>query len=175
MEDADYVVLGQWEEHYFDEMWYSAQDCNKPIVTPAFVIDSYEKGELMDPNNYPTRGPEKQRKGERKRVRSRPTTGVKKRGRGRRGASPQPTPSGETPKWLRFFKETEHTKSLQYIGAMFKKNAELTHDALAIHLHNKVSHLKSNPSFVGLEASTFVLLRCRTTPLTRGRSTAFTI
>lgn len=31
-------------------------------------------------------------------------------------------------------------KSLQYIGAMFKKNAELTYDALAIHLHNKLSN-----------------------------------
>lgn len=121
-------------------MWYSAQDCNKPTVTPAFVLDSYEKGELMDPNNYPTRGPEKVRKDGRKIVRSRPTTGSRgKRGKDRGGASPRPLPSGETPKWLRFFKEAEHVKSLQYIGAMLKKNAELTHDALAIHLHNKVS------------------------------------
>jgi len=145
VEDADYVVLGQWEEHYFDEMWYSAQDYTKPTVTPAFVIDSYEKGKLMDPNDYPTRGPEKPRRDEPKRVRSRPVTSRKRRGRGRGGstaASPRATPptgpSEESPKWLRFFKEAEHTKSLQYIGAMFKKNAELTHDALAIHLHNKV-------------------------------------
>jgi hypothetical protein len=149
VEDADYVVLGQWEEHYFDEMWYSAHDCNKPTVTPGFVIDSYEKGILMDPFNYPTRGPEKPRKDERRAVRSRPATGTRgrRKGRGRGGASvacPEPMPSGETPKWLRFFKETEHTKSLQYIGAMFKKNAELTHDALAIHLHNKVSRFDSN-------------------------------
>ena len=144
MEEADYVVLGQWEEHYFDEMWYSAQENSKSTVTPAFVIDSYEKGILLDPNDYPTRGPEKPRKGEPKKVRPRPAT-RRRRGRGRggaRGSSPRPTPpsasSEESPRWLRFFKEAEHTKSLQYIGAMFKKNAELTHDALAIHLHNKV-------------------------------------
>ncbi|KAF9651858.1 hypothetical protein BDM02DRAFT_448771 [Thelephora ganbajun] len=148
VEDADYVVLGQWEEHYFDEMWYSAQDYSKPTVTPAFVIDSYEKGKLMDPNDYPTRGPEKPRKDGPKRVRSRPAmSGRKRRGKGRGGAgaaSPRLTspsgPSEESPKWLRFFKEAEHTKSLQYIGAMFKKNAELTHDALAIHLNNKMSN-----------------------------------
>ena len=146
MEDADYVVLGQWEENYFDEMWYCAQDYNKPTVTPGFVMDSYEKGKLLNPNDYPTRGPEKLRKDEPKRVRSRSTTNVRKRrGKARGGtkaASPRPTSSSasleESPKWLRFFKEAEHTKSLQYIGAMFKKNAELTHDALAIHLHNKV-------------------------------------
>lgn len=145
MEDADYVVLGQWEEYYFDEMWYSAQDCDKLTVTPAFVIDSFEKGRLMNPNDYPTRGPEKPRKGERKAVRSRPATGVKRRrGRGKESASFEcpTTLSGETPKWLRFFKEAEHIKSLQYIGAMFKKNADLTYDALAIHLHNKVCHFE---------------------------------
>jgi len=153
VEDADYVVLGQWEEHYFDEMWYSAQDYNKLTVTPAFVIDSYEKGTILDPNNYPTRGPEKPRKDEPKRVRSRPAaSGRKRRGRGRGGAggasprtTPPPGPSEGSPKWLRFFKEAEHTKSLQYIGAMFKKNAELTYDALAIHLHNKVGAFEFGP------------------------------
>ena len=124
-------------------MWYCAQDHSKSTVTPGFVIDSYERGELVDPNNYPTRGPEKPRKGEPKRVRSRPSTsGKKRRGKGRGGATqdtPQSTPPVESPKWLRFFKEAEYTKSWQYIGAMFKKNAELTYDALAIHLHNKVS------------------------------------
>jgi hypothetical protein len=138
-------------------MWYSAQDCNKPTVTPAFVIDSYERGKLMDPNNYPTRGPEKLRKGERKAVRSRPATGAKgRRSRGRGDASfacSQPTPSGETPKWLRFFREAERVKSFQYIGAMFKKNAELTHDALAIHLHNKVSRFWSNAHESSVERS----------------------
>lgn len=145
VEDADYVVLGQWEEHYFDEVWYSAQDYNKPTVTPAFVFDSYEKGTLMDPNNYTTRGPEKPRKDEPRRVRPRPTAGTRKRrSRGGEAGSPLPTPSGESPKWLRFFKEVEHAKSLQYIGAMFKKNAELTYDALAIHLHNKVGPFESS-------------------------------
>ena len=142
MEDADYIILDQWEGNYFDEMWYCAQDHDKPTVTPGFVIDSYERGELVDPNNYPTRGPEKPRKGEPKRVRSRPSTsGKKRRVRGRGGATqdtPKSEPLAEPPKWLRFFKEAEYTKSLQYIGAMLKKNAELTHDALAIHLHNKV-------------------------------------
>lgn len=155
VEDADYVVLGQWEEHYFDEMWYSARDSNKPTVTPAFVIDSYEKGRLMDPNGYPTRGPEKPRKDEPKKIRSRPATGSRKRkGRGRGGAtfvSAPPTPSGEAPKWLRFYKEAEHTKSLQYIGAMFKKNAELTHDALAIHLHNKARRFELNACALSTE------------------------
>ena len=33
-------------------------------------------------------------------------------------------------------------KLLQYIRAMFKKNAKLAHDALAIHLHNKVSRFE---------------------------------
>ena len=146
MEDADYVVLGQWEENYFDEMWYCAQDHNKPTVMPAFVIDSYEKGRILDPNDYPTRGPEKPRKDEPKRVRTRSASGRKRRGKGRGGAkaaSPQPAsssvPPEESPKWLRFYKEAERTKSLQYIGAMFKKNAELTYDALSIHLHNKVA------------------------------------
>ena len=146
MEDADYVVLDRWEGNYFDEVWYCAQDNSKPTVTPGFVIDSYEKGKLMDPNDYPTLGPRKPRKGQPKKVRSRPlTSGRKRKGRGRggaRAASPQPivqyTPTGDSPKWLRFFKEAEYTKSLQYIGAMFKKNAELTNDALAIHLNNKV-------------------------------------
>jgi hypothetical protein len=150
VEDADYVVLGKWEEHYFDEVWYTAQDCKKPTVTPAFVLDSYANMRLMDPGDYPTRGPEKARKGEPKKGRSRSAFGGKKRrGRGRGGASSatprqthssvtSSTPSGEAPKWLRFFRETENNKSLQYIGAMFKKNAELTYDALAIHLHNKV-------------------------------------
>jgi len=126
-------------------VWYCAQDNNKSTVTPGFVIDSYEKGKLMDPNDYPTLGPRKPRKGQPKNVRSRPSTsGRKRKGGGRGGArvaSPQlvqPTPLGEPPKWLRFFREGEYTKSLQYIGAMFKKNAELTHDALAIHLNNKV-------------------------------------
>ena len=127
-------------------MWYNAQDYDKPTVTPAFVFDSYEKGKLVDPSDYQTRGPEKLRKDDRRKTRPRPVVGGKrKRGRGRRGASsapPRPTPSSttsvETPKWLRFFKEAENTKSLQYIGAMFKKNSELTYDALAIHLHNKV-------------------------------------
>ena len=146
MEDADYVILGQWEEHYFDEVWYSAQDYNKPTVTPAFVFDSYEKGTLMDPNNYPTRGPEKPRKDEPRRVRSRPTTGTRKRtGKGKGGAEGSSGPLEEPPKWLRFFKGAENVKSLQYIGAMFKKNAELTHDALAIHLHNKVSPFELSP------------------------------
>ena len=148
MEDADYVILNQWESCYFDDTWYCAQDNGKPIVTPAFVIESYEKGRLLDPNDYPTRGPEKQRKGEPRRVRSRPATrGRKRRGRGKGGAmvaSPtsQSAPPGEPPKWLRFFKEAEHAKWFQYIGAMFRKNAELTHDALAIHLHNKVGFLE---------------------------------
>ena len=146
MEDADYVVLGQWEEHYFDEVWYSAQDYNKLTVTPAFVFDSYENGALMDPNNYPTRGPEKPRKDEPKRVRSRPATGTRKRNsKGKGGAGDSSSPSGEPPKWLRFFKEAENVKSLQYIGAMFKKNPELTHDALAIHLHNKVGTSEFGP------------------------------
>lgn len=147
MEDADYVVLDRWEGNYFDEVWYCAQDNNKPTVTPGFVIDSYEKGKLMDPNDYPTLGPRKPRKGQPKKVKPRPSTsGRKRRGRGRGGArvvSPhevlQYTPPDESPKWLRFFKEAEYAKSLQYIGAMFKKNAELTHDALAIHLNHKVS------------------------------------
>ena len=182
MEDADYVVLDQWEGNYFDEVWYCAQDYSKPTVTPGFVIDSYEKGKLMDPDDYPTRGPEKPRKGETKRVRSRPSTsGRKRRGRGRGGAkaasprpTPQSTPSEEAPKWLRFFKEAEYVKSLQYIGAMFKKNAELTHDALAIHLHNKVGHFTLAHHTTNLAAYTFVLPRCRITQLTLGRSSAFT-
>lgn len=141
VEEADYVVLGQGEEQYFDEIWYSAHDCNKPTVKPEFVIDSREKGRLLDPNDYPTKGPGKPRKDEQRKTRSRPTTADrKKKGRGRGGATPQPAPSGETPKWLRFYKEAEKMKSFQYIGAMFKKNAELTHDALAIHLHNKMSN-----------------------------------
>jgi hypothetical protein len=149
VEDADYVVLGQWEEHYFDEMWYNAQDCNKPTVTPAFVIDSYERGTLMDPNDYTTRGPEKLRKDERKKGKSRPVAGSKKKkGRGTGIASPGHAPFStspeEAPKWLRYFKEAEHAKWLQYIGAMFKKNAELTYDALAIHLHNKVRPFESS-------------------------------
>ena len=146
MEDADYVVLGQWEEHYFDEVWYSAQDYNKPTVTPTFVFDSYEKDTLMDPNNYPTRGPRKPRKDESKRVRSRPATGTRKRrGKGKEVAEVSSGLSEGPPKWLRFFKEAENVKSLQYIGAMFKKNAELTHDALAIHLHSKVSPVELSP------------------------------
>ena len=182
VEDADYVVLGQWEENYFDEMWYCAQDYSKPTVTPAFVIDSYEKGKLLDPNDYPTRGPEKPRKDEPKRVRTRPgASGRKRRSRGKGGAkaaSPQPMPSStppeESPKWLRFYKEAERTKSLQYIGAMFKKNAELTHDALAIHLHNKASPFEPNhhPQLV---YTISILFRYRTIRSIRGRSTAFTI
>lgn len=131
-------------------MWYSAQDYNKLTVTPAFVLDSYEKGTLMDPKNYPTRGPEKPRRDEPKRVRTRPAMGTRRRrGRGKGGArdaSPRPSgPGEEPPKWLRFYKEAEHTKWSQYIGAMFKKNAELTYDALAIHLHNKVGSPKPCP------------------------------
>ena len=72
----------------FDEMWYSAEDCNKPTVTPKFVFDSYEKGKLMNPNDYPTRGPEKPRKDVPKKVKSRPAVGGRKsRGRGRGDAS----------------------------------------------------------------------------------------
>ena len=146
MEDADYVVLGQWEEHYFDEVWYSAQDYNKPTVTPAFVFDSYEEGTLKDSNNYPTRGPEKPRKDGPKRVRSRPGTGTRKRAaKGKGGVEGSSGPSEGPPKWLRFFKEAENVKSLQYIGAMFKKNSELTHDALAIHLHHKVGPFELGP------------------------------
>ena len=100
----------------------------------------------MDPNNYLTRGPEKPRKDEPRRARPRPGTS------GRR-SSPLSSPSGEPPKWLRFFKEVEHAKSLQYIGAMFKKNRELTYDALAIHLHNKVSPFKSTSRIAALGAS----------------------
>ena len=88
MEDADYVVLGRWEKNMFDEMWYSAEDCNKPTVTPKFVFDSYEKGKLMNPNDYPMRGPEKPRKDVPKKVKSRPAVGGRKsRGRGRGDAS----------------------------------------------------------------------------------------
>jgi hypothetical protein len=137
VEDADYIVLGQWEEHYFDEVWYSAQDHYKPTVTPAFVFDSYDKGTLMDPNNYPTRGPEKPRRGEPKRIRSRPATGTRKRKGKGKGADGSSGLSEEPPKWLRFFKEAENVK--------FKKNAELTHDALAIHLHNKVGPFELSP------------------------------
>lgn len=139
-EDADYVVLGRWEDLFFDETWYSAQDCAKPTVTPKFVFESYERGTIMDPGDYPTRGPEKPRKdGPRK---ARPTN-RRRRGRGRGGkagganSSSSGPPEGP-PKWLRFFKDAERTRSLQYIGAMLKKNSELTLDALAIHLYNKV-------------------------------------
>lgn len=140
-EDADYVVLGSWENQYFDETWYSAQDCSKPTVTSKFVFESYEKGTLMDPSDYTTRGPEKPRKDG---PRPRPaTTARRRKGRGRRGGaeganSPSSGPSEEPPKWLTFFKDAERTKSLQYIGAMLKKNSGLTCHALAIHLYNKV-------------------------------------
>ena len=106
------------------------------------MIDSREKGRLLDPSDYPTKGPEKARKDGRRKARSRPMTGGrKKEGRGRGSANPQPAPSGETPRCLEFYKEAEEMESFQYIGAMFKKNAEVTHDALAIHLHNKVRSL----------------------------------
>jgi hypothetical protein len=132
VEDADYVVLGQWEEHYFDDVWYSARDSKKPIVTPAFVIDSYKNGSLMNPNDYPTSEPMKRRKGGPKVSKRRPAMGGRKRrGRGRGAAE-------EAPKWLQFFKETERVRSFQHIGALFKKNPELTHDVLAARLHIKV-------------------------------------
>lgn len=144
VEDADYVVLGSWENLFFDETWYSAQDCSKPTVTSKFVFESYEKGTLMNPDDYPTRGPEKPRKDGLKSVRPRPaTTARRRRGRGRgggaEGANSLPSgPSEEPPKWLTYFKDAERMKSLQYIGAMLKKNSELTCHALAIHLYNKV-------------------------------------
>ena len=142
MEEADYIILGLGEEQHFDETWYSAQDFNKPIVKPEFVIDSCQKGRLLDPNDYPTKGPKKLRKDNQRKARSQPATGEKKkRGRGKGVTGLQPAPSAETPKWLRSFKEAEEVKSFRYIGAMFKKNPELTHDALAIYLHNKVRSL----------------------------------
>ena len=60
--DADYVVLGNWESLFYDEVWYEAQEYSKPTVTPKFVFESYENGMLMDPKNYPTSGPKKVRK-----------------------------------------------------------------------------------------------------------------
>jgi hypothetical protein len=144
VEDADYVVLGQWEEHYFDDMWHSAQDSNKPTVTPAFVMDSYEKGSLMDPNDYPTEGPMKLRKDGPKRSKRRPVTGGRKKRGGASFSAPPSAPSGEAPKWLRFFKEAERVRSLQRIGAMFQKNARLTYDVLATRLHNQVRRFELN-------------------------------
>lgn len=102
VDHANYVVLGQWEENYFDEMWHDAQDQNKPTVTPRFIFDSYENGRLMDPNDYPTRGPKKPWKGGPRRAESRSTmSGRKRKGKGREGAratnrrsAPQPKPSG---------------------------------------------------------------------------------
>ena len=41
-------------------------------------------------------------------------------------------------------------KSLQYIGAVFKKNAKLTHDHLAIHLHNEVSRFEPMSTYYPL-------------------------
>ena len=144
VEDADYVVLGGWEGMFFDETWYSAQDCSKPTVTPKFVFESYEKGSIMDPENYPTRGPEKPRRDGPRNVGPRPTTTARRRrvrGRGGKAGGANSPSSGSSegpPKWLRFFKDAERTKSLQYIGAMLKKNSELPLDALAIHLNKKV-------------------------------------
>ena len=84
------MVLGRWERTFFDDMWYSAKDCNKPTVTPMFVLDSYEKGKLMDPTDYSTRGPQNLRKDGPKKAKSRPTVGGrKKRGRCRGEASSQ--------------------------------------------------------------------------------------
>jgi len=139
VEEADYVILGHGEEQHFDEIWCAARDCNKFIVKPEFVIDSRQKGRLLDPNDYLAEGPKKPRKDNQRKARSRPTTGErKKKGRGKGVTGLQPAPSVETPKWLRSYKEAEEVKSFQYIEAMFKKNPELTHGALAIRLHNKV-------------------------------------
>ena len=41
-------------------------------------------------------------------------------------------------------------KSLQHIGAAFKKSAELTYDHLAVHLHNKVSHFEPMSAYYPL-------------------------
>lgn len=141
-EDADYVVLGRWEEQFFDETWYKAQDYNKPVVTPAFVFDSYKNGRLMDPKDYLTRGPVKPRKGDLRRAGLRPATGgQRKMGKGKEGAgfeSPGPTPARGAPKWLQHCSEPERLELLQGVGAILRKNLELTYDALAIHLHEKV-------------------------------------
>ena len=141
VEDADYVVLDQWEKDFFDDMWHSARAYHKPTVTPEFVIDSSEEGRLKDPKNYPTIGPRKSRA---RGVRSQSSTSDRKR-RGRGGArvvtprsAPHRKPPGGSPKLLSFFKETEYAESLRRIQVMFEKNKELTYDALAIHLHEKV-------------------------------------
>ena len=148
MEDADYVVLDQWERDYFDEMWYRAQDYNKPTVTPEFVIDSYGEGRLKDPSNYPTKRPMKPRKDEPRGVGSRSSIHARKQ-RGRGGARvasvrsiPHPKLPGGSLKWSSSFKETEYAESLRCIGALFEQSEELTYDALAIHLHEKVGHFK---------------------------------
>lgn len=122
-------------------MWYCAQDNRKPAVTSGFVIDSYEKGRLLDPSDYQTREPVKLRRDAPKAVSQPSTDGRKRKGRGRgsaKAASPRPMTSEDSPRWLRFFKEAERKKSFQYIGAMLKRNSELTCDALAMHLHDKV-------------------------------------
>ena len=161
-------------------MWHDAQDYGKPTVTPAFVFDSYENGKLVHPSDYQTRGPKKLRKDDRRRTRPRHIVGGKKRrGRGRRGASsatPPRTPSSmEISKFLRSFEEAEKTEWLQCIGAMFKKKAELTYNALAIHLHKKVRPFDHLRFVADLKVPAPVFFRCRTTRLTHGRSTVVAI
>lgn len=148
MEGADYVVLDRWERDHHDEAWYEAQDSKKPTVTPEFLFDSYEKGMLMDPNDYPMVPAQKPRKGR---------------------------PRGEVPKWLRRFKEAECVKSLQYIAAMFQKNAALKYDLLAKHLYNKVRRSELKTAQCQLKGFAYLCFRCQTTRSTCGRSTAFTV
>ena len=96
MEDADYVVLGRRENIYFDFDWDSAQEHNKPTVTPNFVLHSYDDGKLKDPNDYKPTGPMKPKKPEPK---ARPSKGVQKpKAKGdARVATLRPKPHREAP------------------------------------------------------------------------------
>lgn len=142
--DADYVVLGSWENQFFDEMWHDAQEYSKPTVTPKFVFESYENGRIMDPNDYRTREPKKSRRNRPRSTMPRPTTTQRRRGGGKGGRveGVNPPSSGfskEPPFWLGSFKNTERVSSLQHIGTLLKGNPELTYRALAIYLFKKVS------------------------------------
>lgn len=143
--DADYVVLGNWESQFFNDTWYDAQAYSKPTVMPKFVFETYERGILMDPGDYRTRGPGKPRRNRLRNTTPQPTTTTRRRrGRGKGGraesvSSPSSGFSEGSPYWLRFFKDEERVWSLKYIGTLLKKDSKLTHQALAIYLSKQVS------------------------------------
>jgi hypothetical protein len=144
VKDADYVVLSCRESQLFNVTWGEAQEYSKPTVTPKFIFESYEKGTLLDPRNYPVSGPEKPRRNGSKNVRPRPATTTQRRMSRERGGSAEgvSSPSGsleELLDWQEFFKYAEYMESRQYIRAMLKRNSQLTYEDLAIRLYKKVS------------------------------------